>query len=289
LPQIKEDQILGEPIGRNTAPCIAYASFKIARDDPYATVIVTPADHLISEEHKFLADLQLGLRVASEESVIITLGITPTRPDTGYGYIQYIEPADDGDKGYYKVKTFTEKPNREMAQAFLESGDFLWNSGIFIFAVGVMQQAMLEHMNDMYEQFDAVRTQLSTSKEQEAIQSVYSTIRPISIDYGVMEKTDNVYVIRSNFNWSDLGTWNSLYEHMNKDDNGNAATGNVKVFEAKNNIIKSQTDRLIVLRGVEDLILVETANVLFVCPRDEEQKIRDIVSELKQQKGNDVV
>jgi mannose-1-phosphate guanylyltransferase len=251
--------------------------------------VVTPADHYIENEEKFLSDVSLGLEVVAQENIIMTLGITPTRPDTGYGYIQYYEDNEEDQKGYYKVKTFTEKPNLEMAQAFLQSGDFLWNSGIFIFSNTTMVQALEHHLPDTYEQFDQIRTKLKTSKEKDAVQSVYSTIRPISIDYGVMEKVDNVYVIQSNFYWSDLGTWNSLYEQMEKDFYGNAITGNAMVFDARNNILKSLTNRLVVMRGVEDLIVVETDRVLFLCPRDDEQHIRDIVSELKQQYGNDIV
>lgn len=285
LPRLSLAQIMAEPVGRNTAPCIAYAVCKIGSIDPKAQVVVSPADHLISDVGLFKQDILLGLNASGQHNHLFTLGILPSRPDTGYGYIQFIEDEVGGQGNYHRVKTFTEKPDLEMAKVFLRSGDFLWNSGIFIFAVDAMRAALQEFLPDMFELFDGVAEQLNSEHELEAIRKVYSAVKPISIDYGVMEKAQNVYVIPSSFDWSDLGTWNSLYEQMEKDYLGNAVTGNVMVFDANNNIVKSFTDKLLVLKGVEDLIVVETDDVVLICPRGMEQSVKEMVGEIKQSRG----
>jgi mannose-1-phosphate guanylyltransferase len=284
LPRLSAAQVLAEPVGRNTAPCIAYAVCKIGAMDPKAQIVVSPADHLIRDVALFRQDILLGLNAAAQHPHLFTLGILPSRPDTGYGYIQFIE--EEGSAGdYHLVKTFTEKPDLEMARVFLRSGDFLWNSGIFIFAVGTMRDALQEFLPDMFELFEVATPELNSLQEAEAIRRVYSAVKPISIDYGVMEKARNVYVIPSSFDWSDLGTWNSLYEQMDKDYLGNAVTGNVMVFDANNNIVKNFSDKLLVLKGVEDMIVVETDDVVLICPRSMEQSVKEIVGEIKQTRG----
>jgi mannose-1-phosphate guanylyltransferase len=282
LPALAPQQVLAEPIGRNTAPCIAYATFKLLGQNPQAQVVVSPADHLIRDTGRFRHDILAGLENCATHQQIVTLGIQPTRPDTGYGYIQYLE---EGEGPCHRVKTFTEKPELEMAKTFLRSGDFLWNSGIFIFSAQTMAEAIQRYLPEMFELFEAERPALNSAAEAEAIQRVYAEVRPISIDYGVMEKAENVFVIPSNFDWSDLGTWNSLFENMEKDFHGNAVTGNVMVFGANNNVVKGLSDKLIVLKGVEELIVVDTDDVLLICPKAMEQSVKEIVSEIKQTKG----
>jgi mannose-1-phosphate guanylyltransferase len=283
LPQLNEPQVLYEPVGRNTAPCIAYAAYKIQKRDPKAVILVSPADHLIKSEEGFRQDVELALDVAGKQPNLITIGISPTRPDTGYGYIQY---HDDGNaQGLFKVKTFTEKPSLEIARTFLMSGDFVWNSGIFIFSVKSIIDAFEEHLSELSDLFKGIRKHLDTAQEAKHIADVYAKAKNISIDYGVMEKANNVYVIRSHFGWSDLGTWNSLYEEMHHDGKGNASTGDVVLLNALNNVVKEYTDKLVVVKGVDNLIIVNTPDVLLICPRDQEQSIRDIVAEIRQNKG----
>lgn len=284
LPELPESNILLEPVGRNTAPCIAYASAKIQSIDPKATVFVAASDHLISNEKRFREIASLALDVCAKEPIIMTLGIKPTRPDTGYGYIQYLDDQDLG--GYYKVKLFTEKPELQIAMTFLASGDFLWNSGMFIFSVSTILEAFQKHLPDMHELFWGISEHYYTDKESENVRVVYERSRNESIDFGIMEKADNVFVIPSSFGWSDLGTWGSMYEHMEKDYLGNAVQAKAMVYQASNNVIKMQDrEKLVVLEGVEDFIIVDTGDVLMICKKENEQKIKEIVADIKAQEG----
>ena len=263
LPKISDDQILLEPVGRNTAPCIAYACYKISQKDPDATFVVAPSDHLIALEDKFRERIQLGLQACAEQPIIMTLGIKPTRPDTGYGYIQYLDNSDG--KGYYMVKTFTEKPNEEVAQSFLDSGDFVWNAGIFLFSWPTIQQAFESHLPDMAEQFSTISETYYTPQEQAAIDDTYGTCRNISIDYGIMEKAENVYVIPADVGWSDLGTWGSVHQNSEQDYWKNAVHGDAIVYESSDNMVKTTREgKLIVLKGLEGFIVVDTDDV--ACP-----------------------
>ncbi|MEO1451930.1 MAG: mannose-1-phosphate guanylyltransferase, partial [Bacteroidota bacterium] len=234
LPKMTDDQILLEPVGRNTAPCIAYAAYKIRKINPNAVFVVAPSDHLIAEEGVFHQKIQLAANACAENPFIMTLGISPTRPDTGYGYIQYLE--DPEATGYHKVKTFTEKPTLEVAQQFLASGDFVWNGGIFVFSSSTISQAFESFLPDMAEIFTGIEDSYYTEKEKEAIGPAYSTCQNISVDYGIMEKAENVYVIPSDFGWSDLGTWGSVHENAGKDIQGNAVQGEAMVYDAQNNM-----------------------------------------------------
>ena len=215
LPELALHQILPEPIGRNTAPCINYAFAKIGSKNPKATIFVAASDHLILDEPAFLKDAALALKVCSERSYIMTLGIQPSRPDTGYGYIQYIEENDLDP--YHKIKTFTEKPELEIAKSFIRSGDFLWNSGMFVFSVNTISAAFEKYLPDMFELFAGIKGSYFTDAEAAAIEDVYLKCKNVSIDIGIMEHAGNVYVIPSDCGWSDLGTWGSMYEHMEKD------------------------------------------------------------------------
>ena len=281
LPHFSEDQILCEPIGRNTAPAIAYASYKISKINPKATLVVAPADHVILKEDTFRGIIKEAVTASQADDILITLGITPSRPDTGYGYIQFLEEG----RPLKKVKTFTEKPNLELAQMFLESGDFVWNSGIFIWRVATIMKAFKEYLSEIAEVFEEGLQYLFTPQEAEFISRAYTQCRNISIDYGVMEKADNVFVLLSDFGWSDLGTWNSLYSISSKDEAGNVIDGDVLLYDTQNCIIKTPKERLVVVNGLADFIVAEFDNVLMICPKNEEQKVKDFVADVKSKKG----
>ena len=287
LPDLPADQILGEPIGRNTAPCIAYASYRIAQRDPQATIIVTPADHAVLREDEFRRLLAEAVVAARQQPVLITLGIQPSRPDTGYGYIQYMDdqvhrlPGAD----LFKVKTFTEKPNAELARMFVESGDFLWNAGLFIWRAEVIIEAFHRSLSDIAEVFEEGRDLLGTPQEEAFINEAYSRCRNISIDFGVMEKADNVYVLPAEIGWSDLGTWDSLHQVSSQDAQGNAIDGDVLLYDVRDCIIKTPHERLVVVQGLEGYIVAEYDNVLLICQRSEEQRVKEFVNDVKARKG----
>jgi mannose-1-phosphate guanylyltransferase len=284
---IREDQVLCEPLRRNTAPAIAYAAFKIMAANPEARLVVAPSDHIILNEDSFTDVILTTLRAAQENDWLLTLGIKPSRPDTGYGYIQYCDTHPwPRDLRLRKVKTFTEKPNLDLARTFLESGDFLWNSGIFIWSVKSIMAAFDQYLPEVSNLFREGMNHYNTQNEHEFISKIYPICKNISIDYGVMEKAQNVYVLESDFGWSDLGTWGSLFDIRTKDENNNAIVGNnVMTFESKNCIVNMPKDKLVVLQGLDDYILVEDENVLLVCKKTEEQQLREIVNTIKLEKG----
>ncbi len=287
LSGISENQVLCEPIRRNTAPAIAYAAYKINKINPSANLVVAPSDHIILKEDVFTEVILSALKASSTHDWLLTLGITPSRPDTGYGYIQFSEsrPFEPDDR-IKKVKTFTEKPNLELAKTFLESGDFLWNSGIFVWSLKSIIAAFKKHLPDVDLTFEEGLDKYSTPDEADFINRTYPVCQNISIDYGVMEKADNVYVLASDFGWSDLGTWGSLYDTRSKDFHNNAIMGdNVMPFDTKNCIVNMPKDKLVVLQGLDDYIIVEEDEILLVCRKTDEQNIRDIVNEVKTKKG----
>ena len=287
IPDIGEEQILLEPARRNTAPCLAYAAFKIREINPDANLIVAPSDHIIIKEDIFSLKIKTALKAASENDWLITLGIKPSRPDTGYGYIQFnSDSGDDRYEGLRKVKTFTEKPNLELAETFLQSGDFLWNSGIFVWSLKTILKAFEDHLPEVDELFRAGKGLYFTAAEEEFVKKTYMVCRSISIDYGIMEKASNVFVIESDFGWSDLGTWGSLHEILDKDEHGNAIRGkNVMTYSAANNIINMPDEKLVVIQGLDDYIVVEDEEVLLICRKGDEQQIRQIVADVKIEKG----
>ncbi|MBL7728563.1 MAG: mannose-1-phosphate guanylyltransferase, partial [Dinghuibacter sp.] len=233
LPQMLPEQILSEPSRKNTAPCIAYISYKLAQQNPDGCLLCAPADHLILDSTAFVKTSLEAFEFVAKHKALITLGIKPTYPNTGYGYIQYEQEAVNDN--VYKVKTFTEKPNMELAQTFIASGDFLWNAGIFVWQTRNIIHAFEQYLPEMHEVFVAEQAQFNTPGERAAIERIYPQCSNISIDYGIMEKADNVYIIPSSFGWSDLGTWNSAYDQLEKDYYGNAVTGeNVIVIDARN-------------------------------------------------------
>jgi mannose-1-phosphate guanylyltransferase len=285
LPNIPVDNILGEPSRKNTAPCIAYISFKLQQKDPKASLIVAPADHLILDTKGFTKVCLEALSFVGKHNAFITLGIKPTYPNTGYGYIQHEQHSVSDN--VYKVKTFTEKPNLELAKTFMASGDFLWNAGIFVWQVKNVIQAFEKYLPEMYDVFSAEKEKFNTPGEKKALEHIYPLCTNISIDFGIMEKADNVYVIPSSFGWSDLGTWNSAYENLDKDYLANAVAGNnVVVIDATKCVVKAPNDKLLVLQGLDDFIVVDTKDVLLICKRDKEQEIKEYVADVRRSKGD---
>ncbi len=285
LPDLPVDNILGEPSRKNTAPCIAYISFKLQQKDPKACLIVAPADHVILDKKAFNKVCLEALSFVSKHNAFITLGIKPSQPNTGYGYIQFEQQSVSDN--VFKVKTFTEKPNLELAKTFLASGDFLWNAGIFVWQVKNILSAFEKYLPEMYEVFVAEKEAFNTKGEKKALEHIYPLCTNISIDFGIMEKADNVYVIPSAFGWSDLGTWNSAYANLEKDYLDNAVAGkNVVVIDATRCMVHAPQDKLVLLQGLDDFIVVDTRDVLLICKRDKEQEIKEYVAEIKRNIGD---
>lgn len=291
LPAMADHQILGEPSRRNTAPCIAYANHKIASQNPNACIVVAPSDHVILREDVFTEVIQSAMAAVKKNDWLLTLGITPSRPDTGYGYIQFNEDSVySDDSRIHKVKTFTEKPNLELARTFLASGDFLWNAGIFIWTLKAINSAFDKHLPEINELFYKGATVYNTPKEGEFITKAYAVCKNISIDYGVMEKADNVHVLMSDFGWSDLGTWGSLYAIRPKDDMGNTVVGqNVMTWDTSNCVVNMPQNKLVVIQGLDNYIVVDDNNTLLICRKEDEQQLRDIVAAVKEVKGDQYV
>ena len=280
IPGIQSHQIVKEPTRRNTAPCIAYICDKIYAKDPEATIIVVPSDHIILYEDKYLEIISKCLDFVADHDALVTLGIKPTRPSTGYGYIQYDEEKREGE--FYRVKTFTEKPDAEIAKTFVKSGDFLWNSGMFVWKARTILDAMHKYLPEVMDCFAGAHEVYGTPKEKAFIERAYSQCTNISIDYGVMEKADNVFTIPSKFGWSDIGSWDSLYEVYDKDYLGNAVMGkNVKIYDASNNMIMVQDGKLVVLQGLDGYCIVDTHDVLLICQKSQEQQLKEMTIDLK--------
>lgn len=289
LPEIPEENILLEPLRRNTAPCIDYANFRISQKDPNARIVVAPSDHLIMKEEEFLRTMEKGLEFVAANNALLTLGIVPNRPETGYGYIQSIEKEVKGYESLSlrKVKTFTEKPDLELARVFLSSGDFYWNAGIFFWSLETIMNSFEIHLPEIHTLFKEGIELYGTSDEKRFIEATYGNCRNISIDYGIMEKADNVFVLISDFGWSDLGTWSSLYEQLHKDDLQNSISGkHVFMYESSGTLVNVQDDMLVVLQGLEDYIVVQNGNIFLVCKREDEQKIKQYVNDIKAEIGD---
>jgi mannose-1-phosphate guanylyltransferase len=280
LPQLTDAQILKEPVRRNTAPCITYVCDKIYARDKNATVIIAASDHLILEEQKFLDVVGKCVDFVSDNGYLVTIGIKPTKPATGYGYIQHEE--ENSRDGFYKVKTFTEKPTLEIAKTFLKSGDFLWNSGMFVWKAKTLLRAVVKHLPEIAEAFREGNKHYDQPTEKKFIQEAYSQCTNISIDYGVMEKADNVFTCPAQFGWSDIGSWDSLYEIYEHDYLGNAVAGkNVKIYDSANNMIMVPKEKLVVLQGLSGYCVIDTGDVLLVCEKEQEQEIKQITVDLK--------
>jgi mannose-1-phosphate guanylyltransferase len=285
LPDLPAENILCEPSRKNTAPCVAYIAHKLNQINPEGLLICAPADHLILDAPAFTKVCTDVFQFVGTINALVTLGIKPHYANTGYGYIQHeAMPVADG---VYKVKTFTEKPNLELAKTFLASGDFLWNAGIFVWKVKTIIKAFEKFLPEINEVFVAEKEHFNTPSEQEAIERIYPQCTNISIDYGIMEKADNVYVVPSSFGWSDLGTWNSAYENMEKDYFGNAVAGkNVMIIDATKNVVHTNDKKLVLLQGLDDFIVVDTTDVLLICKKEKEQEIKEYVAEVKRNIGD---
>jgi mannose-1-phosphate guanylyltransferase len=285
---IDPSRVLGEPFRRNTAPCIAYGTFRILKENPDAVIAVTPADHLIVKENKFCDVIKTCYDFAGKNRALVTIGIKPDRPETGYGYIQADKkkPVKDHDN-ILKVKTFTEKPNLDLAKVFLESGDFFWNSGIFIWSMNSILEAFEKYMPDAFSAFSEGKDFFGTEKEPGFIGKTYTECRSISIDYGIMEKADNVYVMCSaDIGWSDLGTWSSLYEHSTADKNGNAIVrGDLFPYNNENSIFNIAPGKIAVIQGLKDYIVVDSDDALLIVKKEEEQNIKQYLDDVKKATG----
>jgi mannose-1-phosphate guanylyltransferase len=285
---IDASRVLGEPFRRNTAPCIAYGTFRIQKENPEAVIAVTPADHLIVNEDRFCEVIEKSYEFASNHKALVTLGIKPIRPETGYGYIQADKKKPVKDlENLLKVKTFTEKPDINLAKVFLESGDFFWNSGIFVWNMKSILEAFEKHMTDAYVAFSEGKELFGTRQEKSFISKTYTECRSISIDYGVMEKADNVYVMTStDIGWSDLGTWSSLNEHSVSDKNGNAIVrGDVFSYDNKGNIFNIAPGKIAVVQGLKDYIVIDAEDVLLIVKKEEEQNIKVYLDDVKKSTG----
>ncbi len=289
LPEIPAENILTEPARRNTAPCIAYAAHKIHKKNPGANMIVTPADHIVIYVEQFREVINNAINFTKDRIALATIGIKPSRPETGYGYIQICNDCDVKESNVEKVKLFTEKPDLEMAKLFIESGEFLWNSGIFVWSLKSIIDAMQVHLTDVNILFDN-ESVYYTEKEKDFIKDVYGKVANISIDYGIMEKSADVYVFPAEFGWSDLGTWGSMYDYSKKDEDNNVIMGkNVLTYDTKNSIVKVSDDKLVIVNGLQDIIVAESDNLILISNMKDEQKIREIVNDVKIEKGEDFV
>lgn len=281
LPEINPNNILCEPSRKNTAPCIAYAMTRIEKENPNAKVIVSPADHLVQKDEEFRHVITEGINFVTKSDTLLTLGIKPSHPETGYGYIQ-VETKPSKKDEIVKVKTFTEKPNYELAKVFVESGEFFWNSGIFIWSLKSINNAFRELLPEVSNLFTNNISKFGTEEESKIIEKIYFDCKSISIDYGIMEKANNVHVLIAEFGWSDLGTWGSLYSHSTQDQNGNSKIkGNVLFYESTNNIVNVTSDKIAVIHGLNNYIVVETEGEILICKKEDEQQIRQFSSDIK--------
>lgn len=282
LPEVADNRILCEPIGRNTAPCICYAAYSLLKTDPEAVMIVSPSDHIILNNEAFGEIIGEALDFVDNNDVLMTLGITPSRPETGYGYIQKSDSSPIS-----RVKCFTEKPDLELATVFVQSGEFFWNSGIFIWKVRDIVAAVQRWLPDHHALFSSIIDDLGTPSEEQAVERVFTQCRPVSIDYGVMEKADNVYVRCGDIGWSDVGTWGSLYQLSEKDECDNAKPAkSCFTYDTHNSIISLPKDKVAVINGLDNYIVVDTEDVLMICPRSEEQSIRKYLDEVRYRLGD---
>jgi mannose-1-phosphate guanylyltransferase len=285
LPGITDEQILLEPTRRNTAPCIAYAAYRIRAINPNANIVVTPADHLILQEQNFLQNIEKGLNFVAKFPALVTLGVKPNRPETGYGYIQTDEGGTDN---IQKVKAFTEKPNYDLAKVFFESGEFFWNSGIFIWNVQTILNAFQTYLPDITTRFDQGMDKFNTPEEEAFIEEQYPICQNISIDYGVMEKADNAYMLMADFGWSDLGTWGSLFDLSEKDEQQNAVLkGKSLLIESANTLLTLPENKLAVIQGLDDYIIADSGDILLICKKSDEQRIKQFITDVNMKYGEE--
>ena len=286
LENISENQLLLEPCMRNTAPCILYAALKVYSQNPNGIMIIAPSDHWIEDEESCTKSIEKSFDFCSKNDALMTLGISPDSPNTGYGYIQF----NDSESTIKSVKRFTEKPNFETAKKFIESGEYLWNAGIFIWSAKSILNSFKEQLPEMYQLFKNGEEFFNTTNEASFIENNYSRAENISIDFGIMEKAQNVYTFPVEFGWNDLGTWGSLYQKLPKDSNKNATLeANVIYRDAKNNMVRTQSGKRVVIQGLNDYIVIEKEDVLLICPKDKEQDIKEITAQVKLNFGDEFV
>lgn len=282
LDKVTDSQLLLEPTMRNTAPCILYAALKIYKKNPEAVMIVAPSDHWIEDEATFIKNVEQSFKACQEGDILMTLGIKPESPNTGYGYIQY----QNDTSVIKKVRKFTEKPDLETAKKFVAAGDYLWNAGIFIWSAKAIIKAFSELLPAMHNLFNEGLDCYNTDDEEDFINDNYAKAQNISIDYGILEQSKNVYVLPVAFGWNDLGTWNSLYQKLPKQEGQNAVINAQSVFrESSGNLLCTSKDKLVVVQGLNDFIIVEKDDVLLICPRSKEQEIKQIVADIKKKNG----
>ena len=288
LPELSENQILCEPSRNNTAPCIAYSAFKLHALDPDANMIIAPSDHIITDEMAFMEAVRHGLDFTAKEDALVTLGIQPSRPDTGYGYIRYETRPVAG--RVYPVAQFTEKPDLERARSFLASGDYLWNAGIFIWRASSILNAFEQHASEIFQLLGAEPEVYNTPAEQAFIDREYPKTPSISVDFAIMEKAANVFVIPSDFGWSDLGTWASLHAESEKDEDGNAVQGKkVLLQEVSDSLIRVPEGKIVVIKGLDDFIVVDEGDILVIFPKSKEQEIKQVTEEVRKRFGEEFI
>jgi len=286
LPKVTSKQLLLEPVMRNTAPCILYSALKIYNENPDGIMIIAPSDHWIDDEATFLQNVQTSFDFCEQNDALMTLGIQPSSPNTGYGYIQF----EHSENTIKKVSNFTEKPNLETAKQFINEGNYLWNAGIFVWSVKSILKAFETNLPDMFSLFEEGNSCYNKPSEESFIEENYPSSENISIDFGIMEKATNVHVLPVNFGWNDLGTWGSLYDKLDKDIHKNATvSGNILYRDSTNNIVRTQTKKRVVIQGLNDYIVVEKDDVLLICPKSEEQEIKQITSDVKSEFGDEFV
>ena len=274
LPEISKNQVLLEPAMRNTAPCILYAALKIRKQNPNALMLVAPSDHWIEDELSFGGNVQTAFNFCEQNNALVTLGIKPTFPNTGYGYIEF----DNSNHELKKVSQFREKPDYETAKSFLEQGNFLWNAGIFIWSAASVIEAFEKHQPKLVNLFLAGESVYNTENEHQFILENYELAENISVDYAIMEQSDNVYVLPATFDWNDLGTWGSLYDKLDKDDNNNAIVNTrLQSSDAFGNMIRTKTNKIVVIDGISDYIIVDEDEVLLIFPKAKEQEIKEVL------------
>ncbi|MFH1011836.1 MAG: mannose-1-phosphate guanylyltransferase [bacterium] len=284
LPEFEDSRFILEPVGKNTAPAIGLSAVMLARQDPDAVMVVLPADHRIPDPEAFEEAIHCAVAVLSEREMLATIGIHPTRPDTGYGYIQVDTATSLIAPDVYRVKTFAEKPNLSTAKLFLRSGDFLWNSGMFVWKASAILEQIAEFLPDLHSGLTEIAAALDDERIGEVVQRVYSSLRAISIDYGVMEKASNVCVVKGEFRWSDVGSWEEVWRLSEKDEKGNALCGGHLAIHSSNNLVDAR-DKFYALLGVDNLVVVETEDAVLICPRQMTQEVREIVDELERRKA----
>ena len=275
--EIAEENILCEPTRKNTAPCIAYATYHINKLNPNSVLVFAPCDHLILRKEAFCMAVEKAMNFAENHDALLTIGIKPTRPETGYGYIQITDYIEEG---VNEVKTFTEKPNRELAEIFVESGEFFWNSGIFIWRTDVIKEALQRHIPEITTRLDVNENKFNTQDEADFINEVFPTLPNISIDFALMEKARNVYVLCAEFGWTDIGTWDSLYDISRKDHRGNADLGNALIYDSSNNIIAVKPGKMTVVEGLENFIIADSDDALLICKKGDENRLRQIFNDV---------